>query len=76
MNGFVIFEDRDAAERFAKKLAVVDGRLLQGLTASRRQPLFIFRELPEHEVSRLRQLSAEDGGSIKESTQYAILRSE
>ena len=74
MNGFIIFDQDDAADRFAKVLGIADTGLLRRLVRSTRKPLFTFCDFDATEVSRVRRLAENDGGEIRESVKYAALR--
>jgi hypothetical protein len=73
MNGFVIFEREDSADRFFRDDEIrqigAHGRLVR----SSREPLLIFKQLTEKELCQVRSLAQSLGGHVKSSMKYSPL---
>jgi hypothetical protein len=68
MNGFLVFDGPDAVSRF---LDAARDRVDAQFRPSARQPVVVFRNLPDHQVGLLRNVAATFGGELQEARQYA-----
>jgi len=68
MNGFLIFSGSEAISGF---LDAARDRVDAQFRPSPRQPVVVFRDLPEHQLGLLRDVAATFGGELQESRQYA-----
>jgi hypothetical protein len=67
MNGFLVFDGPDAVSRFLDAARDLDAQF----RPSARQPVVVFRNLPDHQVGLLRNVAATFGGELQEARQYA-----
>ena len=71
MNGFVIFDLEESADRFLRHDEIRQIRSRGHFVRSKREPLFTFRDLTANEVNHVRSLAVALGGRVKSSVRYS-----
>jgi hypothetical protein len=70
MNGFVVFKDAEAAERFLALPQIEELKARSQFERSSQDPLIIFRDITPEGFLTLSKLADELGGHTKKSVQY------
>ena len=73
MSGYVIFDAREAVERFCVALAEKAPATGSHLHRSTRQPILIFNDLEGDDWNAIRDLAPAYGGRIRDSIQYSMV---
>jgi len=74
MNGFVIFDLEESADRFFRNDEIRQIGSHGRFVRSPREPLLIFKHLTADEVDHVRTLAATLGGRVKSSVKYSPLQ--